>query len=130
MGLDLQTWQLLAIHCPNLKQLTIGFEGGEESVYDSASFYSSQLTDLSLQIVAQCCPRLRWAAPAAATVTSRKDLYCCCSELHPEGSCSSLSGSACVQCKVRESCLASTCLVECLPACAGVGSDVCILRFQ
>ena len=62
VGLDLQTWQLLAIHCPNLKQLTIGFEGGEESVYDSASFYSSQLTDLSLQIVAQCCPKLRWAA--------------------------------------------------------------------
>ena len=76
VGLDLQTWQLLAIHCPNLKQLTIGFEGGEESVYDSASFYSSQLTDLSLQIVAQCCPKLRWAAQQPRLHLSRKDVHC------------------------------------------------------
>ena len=84
VGLDLQTWQLLAIHCSNLKQLTIGFEGGEESVYDSASFYSSQLTDLSLQIVAQCCPKLRCAAQQLRARLSRKDVHCCI-ELHQRG---------------------------------------------
>ena len=84
VGLGLQTWQLLAIHCPNLRQLTIGFEGGEESVYDSASFYSSQLTDLSLQIVGQCCPKLRWATQQLRVHLSRRDVHCCV-ELHQRG---------------------------------------------